>query len=127
MLFGHSSLLASTIGAMAILGQATSLPTDPLGGWASLGVQGVMTGLLAYIVVYLYPAAAKEARAERELRDANFSKLVSDLEVKFEARNEFTIRNLITAIDKQTGAISSALQTSLERVQAAQANLCKAK
>lgn len=63
----------------------------------SLILQAGAFGLLAWIVVYMYPHQVREARAERETRDQRFEALVILIQDKFDERH----RAAIDAIHKR--------------------------
>lgn len=107
---------------MELIAQAAPA-ADPLGVWGGLILQGGAFALLTYVVVRLAPMALKEAREEREKRDATFQAVITGLEVKFDERSEKIVR----AVEAQTQSLASAVADSSRRIEAAVTTACKHK
>lgn len=88
---------------------------DPLGGWLQVILQGGALGLLGYIVIYIYPRSAAEARMEREGREKAFGSLVALMQDKFEERNQ----RVVNAIERQTTALNAAIGHNTNRIESA--------
>jgi hypothetical protein len=91
-----------------LLAQVIASPGDPTANWAWILLQGGSFGLLCFIVMVLAPKIIKEAREERQNRDRQFELIVDKLQLSFESR----ARDLITALEKQTGTIVTELVRS---------------
>lgn len=82
--------------------------TDPLNGWFGVILQGGAFALLTYIVVWMAPDALKQAREERQSRDAIFSAIIDVIQLKTDERN----KELIEAIRSQTTTLTVAIGNS---------------
>lgn len=102
---------------------AAPAPMDSVSPWASLLLQGGAFGLVTYIVVKLYPAAAREARAEREARDAMFSTTIQMLQTKFDERSD----RIIGSISDQTDTLAASIADSARSIKESVTTACKSK
>ncbi len=135
-----SSLLPAPFAALFLLGQVpTALPgNDPLGGWGSLGLQGTAMALLAYIVVKLAPAALKDAREEREKREATVNVMINAMQERQDVLinalqdrqdvrqresaatiTQGVVAGVTTAIEKQTVLLNRGSMAVAQRVESA--------
>lgn len=105
---------------MSLIAQVAT-NTDPFGGWGSLVLQGGAFGLLVYVVTVMYPRAAKDQREEREKQDEVFRKTLSDLQMRFEARND----KITVAVNAQTDKLATALTQNADRIEQAVASVCR--
>ena len=75
-----------------------AMPVDPFGGWISLLMQAGALGLLAVIVIKLFPQQQRDLQSERERRDALFTAALTAAQEKFSDRNKLVVE----AIKEQT-------------------------
>jgi len=105
----HILTAATGLGTLGLgLMAQTPAASEPLGGWGNLLLQGGAFALLAYIVIRIYPQGTKEARDEREKRDALFGDLITNLQTKFEERNAAVVAELRV----QTAALAAVIKES---------------
>jgi hypothetical protein len=107
--------------ASALCAQLIPSSADPLNGWGTLILQGGAFMLLVYIVVWMYPKAAKEQREERETRDQLFADLVKGLQDKDEKRSD----KILEALYEQTGTLSTAFRDAAGDMKTAVAGICR--
>lgn len=89
--------------------------------WPSVFLQAGAFGLLAYIVIVLYPKSVSEARVEREQRDIRYETLVHLLQGKFEERNNA----IVNAVRDQTESWIEELKREVEVIKLAVKSICK--
>jgi hypothetical protein len=96
---------------------------SPVPPWLSLVIQGGSFALVVFIVAYLYPKSAKEARDDRNERDDKWQALVATLQTKFEERND----KITAAFDRQTVFLSTSFADAAHRIEEAVVNVCRGK
>ena len=85
---------------------------DPISPWFNVLLQTGAFGLLAYIVVLLFPKHSKELRQERENRDKLFSDELEKLQAKFAERNEA----ITQAINRQTETLVQQMRENIRTI-----------
>ena len=98
------------------------LLSDPLGGWASIILQAGAFGLLAYVVIWMFPSVMKDQAEERIARDRHFAMIVASLQVEFGKRNE----RIENAIRDQTISLTTELKDQNKMIRETMAAACKA-
>ena len=96
---------------------------DPLGGWASLILQGGAFVLLTYMITVLIPKEMKLAREERERQAGQFKTIVDDLNSKFDDRNG----HIVNAVEKQSAILVGSFDRGAEKIFNAVNIACKHK
>ena len=83
---------------MGFLGQVETTPS-----WLGPLIHGGSFALIVFIVSYLYPKLAREARDDQNKRDDNWRSLVKEIQQKFDDRND----KIATAFDNQTAQLAA--------------------
>ena len=110
----------------------SQVATDPLGGWASLILQGGAFALLTYIIVYMWPKESSNARDERIKREVVFTAALEDMSAKFDKlvttmNNKFDARNdrVVVALEKQTETLRQTFHDGSADIKTAFTAICK--
>ena len=96
-----------------LLSDIAPVPGDVVTPWFNIILQVGSFGLLTYIVVAMVPRSMQEARAERECRDKEFAKALTDSEERCAERN----LQIIKAIEAQTSSINITLRDGIGRLE----------
>jgi F0F1-type ATP synthase membrane subunit b/b' len=104
----------------------TFAEAEPLGGWATLLLQGGAFALLVYIITVMYPRATKDAKEERQNRDQTFAELVKEMHATFEDRNKSMADSIGKSMDSQGQQIVNEIQIQTATMTNGLEKICRA-